>query len=156
MKGNQQVIDGLNELLALELTAADQYLLNARVFLDLGLGHLHERIQHEHEEELEHATRLIDRILFLEGTPDLGQRAAITVSRDVPTMLKNDLAMEMAVVATIKRLIGLCETAEDYQSRTLLRELLGDTEEDHVYWLERQLGLIDKVGLQNYLQSQMK
>lgn len=155
MKGDASVIQQLNELLAYEMTAADQYLLHARIYEDMGLHRLRERVQHEHEEELEHARRLIDRILFLEGTPDLGARQAMSTSRHVPEMLQHDLDMERSVVAKIRQMIGVCEERSDYVSRQLLLELLGDTEEDHVWWLETHLGLIDKMGLPNYLQSQM-
>lgn len=155
MKGNKAVIKALNGLLAYEMTAADQYLLHARMYEDMGLHRLRERIQHEHEEELDHARRLIDRILFLEGSPDLSARKSMSVSRDVPEMLRFDLDMERTVAEDIRHIIALCEAEKDYVTRALLRELLSDTEEDHMWWLETQLGLIDKIGLPNYLQSQM-
>jgi len=155
MKGDAAVIEQLNGLLAYEMTAADQYLLHARIYADMGLERLRERVQHEHEEELEHARRIIDRILFLEGTPDLGARVAMSTSREVPKMLRHDLDMELEVVARIRAMIKVCEAHKDYVTRHMLRELLSDTEEDHVWWLETHLALIDKMGLQNYLQSQM-
>lgn len=155
MKGDAAVIEQLNGLLAYEMTAADQYLIHARVYADMGLHKLQERVQHEQQEELEHARRLIDRILFLEGTPDLGARATMNTSRDVPEMLRADLAMELEVVSRLRAMIKVCEAHNDYVTRHMLRELLSDTEEDHVWWLETHLALIDKMGLQNYLQSQM-
>ena len=106
-------------------------------------------------EELDHASRLIVRILFLEGTPDLSKRDPLAIGSDVPAMLKNDLALEMKVVKHLREVIAHCEKARDYQTREILEGMLADTEEDHTYGLEKQLGLIDKVGLQNYLQSQM-
>ena len=156
MKGNKKVITELNKMLAYEMTASDQYFVHAHVYDDMGLAHLYERIYHEHQEELEHAKVLIERILFLEGTPDLGQRLPANTSRDVPQMLQHDLDMEMTVVTELKKLITLCEKEQDYVTREKLLPLLSDTEEDHVHWLEQQLGLIKMVGIQNYLQSQTK
>lgn len=155
MKGDNKVLDHLNALLAGELTAVDQYFTHSRMYDNWGLPKLHERIAHEMTEELDHASRLIARILFLEGTPDLSRRDPLHIGKDVPEMLKNDLALELQVVAHLKDVIAHCEQVRDYQTRELLEALLADTEEDHAWWLEKQLGLIDKVGLQNYLQSQM-
>ncbi len=155
MKGDKIVLDAFNSLLGGELTAADQYFIHSRMYEDWGLSKLHAQINHEMEEELEHASRLIERILFLEGTPDLSTRDPLKVGSDVPSMLKNDLEMEYAVVKNLREAIAKCEQQQDYESREILEKMLADTEEDHTYWLEKQLGLIDKVGLQNYLQSQM-
>lgn len=156
MKGSKKVIDALNKMLAYEMTASDQYFVHAHVYDDMGLPHLYERIYHEHQEELQHAKVLIERIIFLEGTPDLGERLPANTSRDVAKMLQHDLDMEMTVVGELKQLIALCEKEKDYVTREKLLPLLDDTEEDHVHWLEQQLRLIGMVGLQNYLQSQMK
>jgi bacterioferritin len=155
MKGNSKVIEYLNKLLAGELTAIDQYFIHSRMYHDWGLLKLHERIAHEKDDETMHAEALINRILFLEGTPDLSTRAPMKIGRNVPEMLQLDLDLEMGVVAALKEAIEFCESAQDYQTREILAQLLEDTEEDHTYWLEKQLGLIDKIGLQNYLQSQM-
>jgi bacterioferritin len=155
MKGEKKVLDHLNALLAGELTAADQYFIHSRMYDNWGLPKLHERVAHEMSEELEHASRLIERMLFLEGTPDLSKRDPLKIGKDVPTMLKNDLALELKVVAHLKEVIACCEQVKDYQTREVLEAMLADTEEDHTWWLEKQLGLIDKVGLPNYLQSQM-
>ena len=155
MKGKQNVIDMLNRLLANELTAMDQYFIHSEMYRDWGLSELHERIAHEFEDEKGHASKLIERILFLEGRPDLVTREPLRVGQEVPEMLKNDLAVEYEVGAALKEAIALCEQEADYQSREILEGLLKDTEEDHTFWLEQQLGLIDKVGLQNYLQSKM-
>ncbi|MCJ8338190.1 MAG: bacterioferritin [Pseudomonadales bacterium] len=154
MKGNDKVIAQLNTLLAGELAAMDQYFIHSRMYEDWGLEKLHERIAHEFEDEKEHASKLIARMLFLEGIPDMVTREAIHIGKDVPEMLQNDLNFEYAVVTALKKAIAICETEQDYQSREILEKLLEDTEEDHAYWLEKQLGLIDKMGLQNYLQSQ--
>lgn len=154
MKGDSRVIDILNKLLTNELSAADQYFIHSRMYQDWGFNKLYERIAHETQEELEHATRLVERILFLEGIPDVASREPLNIGRDVPAMLKNDLAVEYDVANQLKDAIAFCEQVKDYQTREILEVLLKDTEEDHAYWLEQQLGLIDKVGLQNYLQSQ--
>jgi bacterioferritin len=145
----------MNGLLAAELTAMDQYFVHAQMYADWGLTKLHERLAHEFEDEKGHATALIDRILFLEGTPDLSTRTGLAVGKDVPEMLKNDLALEYAVGDSLKDAIKLCEKERDYHTREILETLLEDTEMDHAYWLERQLGLIEKLGLENYIQSQM-
>ena len=156
MKGNETVIKHLNDLLAGELTAIDQYFIHSRMYEDWGYNKLFERIKHEHEEEIEHATRLIQRILFLEGTPDLSARVPeINVGKNVQKMLKNDLKLEYMVVEHLRDVIAVCEVEKDFETREILEGLLTDTEEDHTYWLEQQLGLIDNIGLKNYLQAQM-
>lgn len=155
MKGHPQVIEHLNALLVGELTAIDQYLIHARMYEDWGLHKLHEHTQHEMDEERGHADSLIKRILFLEGKPDLSKRDALAVGADVPEMLNNDLAVEYKVIAHLKEVIKFCESAQDYETRHILMQLLDDTEEDHTYWLETQLKLINSIGLPNYLQSQM-
>jgi bacterioferritin len=155
MQGNVKVLEQLNGLLAWELAAMDQYFIHAQMYDDWGLNKLHERIAHEFEDEKGHARSLIERILFLEGTPDMVTRPAIQVGKDVPEMLQNDLNVELAVDQALKDAIKICEEAQDYESRSILEQLLEDTEVDHAWWLEKQLGLIDKVGLQNYIQSQM-
>jgi len=155
MKGNQNVIDTLNQLLTREMSAADQYFIHSRMYQDWGLHKLYERLKHESEEELEHAANLVERILFLEGTPDVASRDALSIGKDVAGMLKSDLAYELNVVTGLKDAIEICEKNKDYQTREILEKLLKDTEEDHTYWLEQQLGLIAKVGLQNYIQSQV-
>ncbi len=155
MKGDAKVIEYLNKLLAGELTAIDQYFTHSRMYQNWGLTKLYERIEHERTDEVGHAEALIKRSLFLEGTPNLAVRDPLTIGQDVPAMLKNDLALELSVIATLKEAIAYCETARDYQTREILEKMLEDTEEDHAHWLEKQLWLIEKTGLQNYLQSQM-
>ncbi|BCV59174.1 MULTISPECIES: bacterioferritin [Shewanella] len=155
MKGHQQVIDVLNKLLTGELSAMDQYFVHAHMYEDWGLNELYERIKHESDDEREHAAKLIARILFLEGIPDVASRDALTIGKNVQEMLHNDLQYEYKVAANLREAITLCEQLKDYQSRELLELLLEETEDDHMYWLEKQLGLIDKVGLQNYIQSKM-
>jgi len=155
MQGNGKVIEQLQRLLAGELAAIDQYFIHSRMYDDWGLRKLYQRIDHETAEEKQHADKLIRRMLFLEATPDMSRRDGLRIGADVPSMLKNDLQLEYEVVQALKQAIACCEAEQDYQTREILRQLLADTEEDHAYWLEQQLGLIDKIGLQNYLQSQM-
>ncbi len=154
MKGHPHVIERLNGLLAGELTAIDQYFIHSRMYHDWGFQKLHAQLSHEMQEEQTHADLLINRILFLEGTPDLSRREPLAVGRDVPEMLKNDLAVEYKVIDHLKEAIAFCESVQDFETREILTRLLKDTEVDHTYWLEQQLRLIDHVGLQNYLQSQ--
>jgi len=155
MKGNVDVIARLNHLLTGELTAIDQYLVHSRMYKDWGFNRLYERIHHELQEEQSHADLLINRILFLEGVPDLSKRDTLQIGQDVPSMLKNDLALEYKVIDELKEAMAFCESVGDYVTRDILLALLKDTEEDHAYWLEIQLGLVEKIGLQNYLQTQM-
>lgn len=155
MKGNQKVISQLQKLLAGELAARDQYFTHSRMYDDWGLHKLYERIHHEMEDETQHADALIKRILFLEGVPDLSVQDKLYIGKTVPEMLQNDLDVEYGVVTALKEAIQVCEQEQDYQSREILEVMLDDTEEDHAYWLEKQLGLIKRIGLENYLQSQM-
>lgn len=155
MKGDAKLIGLLNELLAGELSAVDQYFTHSRMYEDWGLTKLYQRIGHERDDELLHADTLIKRILFLEGTPDLSKREPLNIGRTVPEMLKSDLELEYAVTANLKEVITYAEQVRDFVTRDLLVAMLDDTERDHAHWLEQQLGLIDRVGLENYLQSQM-
>jgi bacterioferritin len=155
MKGNDQVIAHLNTLLAGELSAIDQYFIHSRMYENWGFGKLYERISHEVQDETNHADALIKRILFLEGTPDLSMRDPLHVGSTVEEMLKNDLALELQVVAALRKVMACCESVQDYQTREILQALLKDTEDDHTHWLEQQLGMIERIGLQNYLQSQI-
>lgn len=153
MKGSKKVLDTLAKMLTAELTAADQYFAHSRMFQNWGYHRLYERVAHERLEELEHADKILKRILFLEGAADVGKRGKLNVGKDVPEMLRNDLAYELMVVKELRAAIAVCEAEQDYETRAMLRELLSDTEEDHTHWLEQQIGLIDAMGLPNYLQS---
>ncbi|MET1078998.1 MAG: bacterioferritin [Pseudomonas sp.] len=153
MKGSPLVLDYLNGLLAGELAARDQYFVHSRMYEDWGFTHLYTRINHEMEEEAQHADALIRRILMLEGTPRM-RPDDLDVGTTVPEMFASDLRLEYKVRAALCQGIALCEAEGDYISRDILRVQLGDTEEDHTYWLEQQLGLIQRIGLENYLQSQ--
>ena len=155
MQGNPKIIETLNELLAGELTAVDQYLIHGEMYADMGLNRLAEKSLHESEHERQHARALIQRILFLEGKPDLSKREGLNVGRTAPEMLASDLAVEYKVVKTLTAAISLCEAEQDYVSRDMLKIQLDDTEMDHAYFLEKQLRLIKLMGLENYLQSQI-
>jgi bacterioferritin len=155
MKGNSKVIAQLQKLLRGELAARDQYFTHSRMYADWDLTKLYERINHEMEEETLHANLIIQRLLFLETTPDLSQQDGLNIGSTVPEMLQSDLDFEYRVIADLKEAIAICEQEQDYQTREILKQILADTEEDHAYWLEKQLGLIEKIGLENYLQSQM-
>lgn len=155
MKGNTSIIAELNRLLSYELAAMDQYFIHSEMYADWGLSKLHARIGHEFDDEKAHAQKLIERILFLEGRPDMITRHDINIGADVPAMLQSDLDVEYAVAKALKDVIALCEQEKDFVTREILAVLLEDTEKDHAYWLEQQLGLIKHIGLANYLQSQM-
>ncbi len=155
MKGDKKIIDILNDLLVGELTAVDQYLIHGEMYADMGFAQLAEKALHESDHERQHARALIQRILFLEGKPDLSKRHALQIGSTVPDMLKADLAVEYSVTAELKKAIAIAEQAQDYVTREMLVVQLDDTEMDHAYWLEKQIRLIDMVGLANYQQSQM-
>ena len=155
MKGRKKVLQQLQKLLNGELAARDQYMAHSRIYKDMGLTKLYERLNHEMEEETEHADALMERMLFLEVQPDMNSADKVRVGSNVKEMLQNDLDVEYEVTAALKDAIEICEEEKDYDSRQILTKLLDDTEMDHAYWLEKQLGLIKRIGIKNYLQSQM-
>ena len=155
MKGHTEIIDGLNSLLCLELTAMDQYFIHSEMYADWGLYKLHERIAHESDDEKGHAKAIIERILFLGGKPDMVARNPLQIGETVADMLKSDLNVEYMVGARLKEVMALCESHSDFVTRNILQQNLEDTEVDHTWWLEKQLRLINKIGLQNYVQSQL-
>ncbi|WP_416308115.1 bacterioferritin [Neptunicella sp. SCSIO 80796] len=155
MKGHKDIINSMNQLLSAELAAMDQYFIHAKMYEDWGLNKLHERIAHEFDDEKGHASLLIERILMLEGTPDMKTRCAVRIGKTVPEMLENDLLLEQEVGEALKNAITQCEKCQDFVTREILETLLDDTERDHAHWLEQQLGLINMTGLANYLQSQI-
>ena len=154
MKGNKQVIEYLNFLLGGELAARDQYFIHSEMYAEWHYGKLYDRIHHEMEDETLHAQAIIRRIMMLGGTPNMTVND-ITVGKTVPEMLQADLELEYQVQKHLKEGITLCEKEHDYVTRDMLVAQLEDTEEDHAHWLEQQLGLIEMIGLPNYLQSQM-
>ena len=155
MKGDPEVLRHLNAVLSNELTAINQYFLHARMFDNWGFGRLGEHERHESIDEMKHADRLIERILFLDGLPNLQDLDKLLIGQNVKEALECDLALEMRAHPVLKQAIAHCETVGDYVSREILADIL-DSEEDHIDFLETQLSVIADVGIPNYLQSQMK
>lgn len=149
-----KIIDYLNRVLKNELTAINQYFLHSRMFKDWGLKALGQYEHAESVDEMKHADRLIERILFLDGLPNLQDLGRLQVGEDVAEMLRCDLALEMDAMPLLRECVAYAETVQDFVSRELFEDILA-SEEEHVDWLETQLGLIDRTGLANYVQSQM-
>lgn len=154
MKGDKKTIQLLNKCLVNELTAVNQYFLHARMYKNWGFHALGQQEYRESIEEMRHADKLIERVLFLEGLPNLQALNKLIVGENVPECLAGDLKLELGAHADTRDAIAYCESINDYVSRGILQDILDSTEE-HIDFLETQLELIDKVGLQNYLQSQM-
>ena len=152
MKGDKKVIQFLNKALKNELTAINQYFLHARMYKDWGLEKLNEKEYHESIDEMKHADQLISRILFLEGLPNLQDLGKLYIGQNTHEMMKCDLKLEMEAVPLLREAVAYCESNTDYVSRDLFQDIL-ESEEEHIDWLETQLGLIEKVGLENYQQS---
>ena len=154
MKGDSKVIEALNRALTIELTAINQYFVQAKMCKNWGYGKLAKKHYEESMGEMKHADTLIDRILFLEGIPNIARYDVIRVGTDVKEQFENDLKLEMSGVKHYNYAIELCTQLKDNGSRELIEPILTESEE-HVDWLETQLNLIDTVGLQNYLTEQM-
>lgn len=154
MKVDAKVIEFLNKALRNELTAINQYFLHARMYENWGLKELNEHEYHESIDEMKHADALIKRILFLEGLPNLQDLGKLHIGENTQEMLRCDLTLELEAVPLLREAIVYCESVKDFISRELFEDIL-ESEEGHIDWLETQLELIEKIGLQNYLQSKM-
>jgi bacterioferritin len=154
MKGDKKVIEYLNQVLKNELTAINQYFLHSRMYKDRGLSQLAEHEYNESVDEMKHADMLIERILFLEGLPNLQELDKLLIGEHTGEMLECDLKLENLAVPVLREAIAYCESVNDYVSRELFEHIL-QSEEEHIDWLETQLDLISKVGLENYQQSKM-
>lgn len=154
MKGDPRIVQHLNTVLKNELTAINQYFLHSRMFGHWGLKELRQHEYDESVDEMKHSDRLIERILFLEGVPNLQDLGKLLIGENVPEILQCDLTLERSSHVALKAAIGDCEQLGDYVSRELFEDIL-KSEEEHIDWLETQLDLIQRIGLENYSQSQM-
>jgi bacterioferritin len=155
MKGDKRIIDILNDVLTAELTAINQYFVHAEMCENWGYGRLQKVIRKHSIGEMKHAEELIERVLFLDGIPNVQKLDKINIGENVPEILKVDLALEMYALPRLNKGIETCRELGDNNSRLLLEEILED-EEEHVDWIEAQLALIDQVGAQNYLAQQIR
>ncbi len=154
MQGDKTVIEYLNKALRNELTAINQYFLHAKIYKDWGIKQLAEHEYHESIDEMKHADLLVERILFLEGLPNMQDLGKLMIGQNVEEILSSDLKLENLAVPLLREAISHCESVSDFVSRELLEDIL-ESEEEHIDWLETQLSLVGKVGIQNYIQSMM-
>ncbi len=155
MKGDKRVIEALNEILTGELTAINQYFLHARMCKNWGFQKIGEKVYKESIDEMKHASILTDRILFLEGLPNLQKLGKLRIGENVLEQLESDLAMEMDAIPRMRKAIELCWEVSDHGTRDLLEKILV-SEEEHTDWLETQLSIVKDIGIQNYLTQQIE
>lgn len=155
MQGHKDIIAGLNQIIAGELTAINQYFLHARICKDWGYEKIADKIYHESIDEMKHAQALIDRVLFLEGLPNVQKLNSIRIGQNIKEMFEGDLALEHDNIPNLRSLIGLCWEHKDHVTKDLLEKIL-ISEEEHVDWLETQMKRIQDVGVENYLAQQMQ
>tara|TARA_B100001094_G_C18174950_1_gene797385 strand:+ start:1704 stop:2171 length:468 start_codon:yes stop_codon:yes gene_type:complete len=155
MKGQPAIIDKLNELLTCELTTIDVYFAQSHIIRDMGYNVLADHFKHEMEDEQLHATKIIERLIFLQGTPEMIKRESISLGKTIKDMLVTDLKYEHKVKDILVETIELCYEHKDFATKEVLEQLLIDTEEDHIDWLETQLSIIEEVGIENYLAEKL-
>lgn len=154
MKGDKKIIEFLNKVLGNELRAINQYFLHAKMYKDWGLKEIAEKEYHESIDEMKHADTVTERILFLEGLPNLQDLGKFYIGENTQEMLECDLKLEMEAIPVLRDAITYAESIKDFVSRDIFNSIL-ESEEEHVDWLETQLGLIGKMGIQNYIQAQV-
>jgi bacterioferritin len=154
MKGDKEVIEFLNKILANELVSIHQYYLHAKIYKDMGFQKLHDKVHAESIEEMKHADIILERILFLDGLPDMRFPEKLSIAKSVESMLKSDLKLEYDAMNTLRPAVIYCENSKDFGTRDLVAEILKN-EEEHIDWLETQIKLIHSTGEENYLQLQV-
>ena len=155
MQGHRSIVDKLNELLTTELTSIDSYFLHSRIMSDMGYRKLADHLHHEMQDEMGHATKIMERLIFLGATPEVHARVPFSVDRNVKAMFELDLKFEMQVRDLLIDGIELCFNHKDHVTRKMLEQLLSDTESDHIDWLETQLNIISEIGEKNYLAEKL-
>jgi bacterioferritin len=155
MKGDKKIIEILNDVLTAELTAINQYFVHAEMCANWGYDRLHDAIRKHSIGEMKHAEEVIERILFLEGIPNMQRLGKVNIGENVPEMFRLDHALELDAIGRLNKHVEVCNELDDHNTRHLVEEILED-EEEHIDWIESQLSLIEQVGVQNYLAAQIR